>query len=174
MLKSPVLLESELDAVRSDSALQAQTFSLHYAAGSPSALQEALAELCKQVRRAGGGRLPWRPGGQGSGQPGHRAARLPVRGAQPCIVCPVCHMSPPVHTPTWACPPPSEQVEGAVRAGCQCVVLSDKGAMDAQSPPIPPLLATGAVHHHLIRAGEWPAAVAQLSFTRVLCRSWPA
>lgn len=49
MLKSPVLLESELDAVRSDSALQAQTFTLHYAAGSPSALQEALAELCQQV-----------------------------------------------------------------------------------------------------------------------------
>ncbi|KAL4447262.1 hypothetical protein ABPG77_007295 [Micractinium sp. CCAP 211/92] len=92
MLKSPVLLESELDAVRSDSALQAQTFSLHYTAGSPSALQEALAQLCTQV-------------------------------------------------------------EAAVRAGCQCVVLSDKGAMDEQQPPIPPLLATGAVHHHLIRAG---------------------
>ena len=44
-------------------------------------------------------------------------------------------------------------MEAAVRAGCQCVVLSDKGAMEAGSPPIPPLLATGAVHHHLIRQG---------------------
>ena len=49
MLKSPVLLESELDAVRNDSALQAQTFSLHYKAGRPTAMQEALAELCSQV-----------------------------------------------------------------------------------------------------------------------------
>ena len=41
-----------------------------------------------------------------------------------------------------------------MRAGCQCVVLSDKeGDMHELSPPIPPLLATGAVHHHLIRAG---------------------
>ena len=57
MLKSPVLLESELDAVRGDSALQAQTFSLHFTAGRPTALQEAVAGLCKQVggRRSGGG-----------------------------------------------------------------------------------------------------------------------
>lgn len=41
-----------------------------------------------------------------------------------------------------------------MRAGCQLVVLSDKGPMEELSPPIPPLLATGAVHHHLIRAGE--------------------
>ena len=40
-----------------------------------------------------------------------------------------------------------------MRAGCQCVVLSDKGPLEELSPPIPPLLATGAVHHHLIRAG---------------------
>ncbi len=45
------------------------------------------------------------------------------------------------------------QVEAAVRAGCGVVVLSDKGAMSELSPPIPPLLATGAVHHHLIKAG---------------------
>ena len=49
MLKSPVLLESELDAVRGDSALQAQTFSLHYKAGQPNAMKDALAALCKQV-----------------------------------------------------------------------------------------------------------------------------
>ncbi|EFN57991.1 hypothetical protein CHLNCDRAFT_142154 [Chlorella variabilis] len=52
MLKSPVLLESELEAVRGDSALAAQTFSLHYAAGQPDAMQQALAELCKTVEAA--------------------------------------------------------------------------------------------------------------------------
>ena len=50
------------------------------------------------------------------------------------------------------------QVEAAVRGGCECVILSDKLAvgesMDASRPPIPPLLAVGTVHHHLIRAGE--------------------
>lgn len=50
-------------------------------------------------------------------------------------------------------------VEAAVRAGCQCVVLSDRHAggaaagLDAGKAPVPSLLATGAVHHHLIRAG---------------------
>jgi hypothetical protein len=99
MLKSPVLLESELAAVVADSALGAKTFSLHYAAGSPSALQDALGALCGEV-------------------------------------------------------------EAAVRAGCQCVVLSDKGPMDPAQPPIPPLLATGAVHHHLIRKGARCCAAA--------------
>ena len=53
MLKSPVLLESELDAVRNDSALNAQTFSLHYTAGTPHAMADALSERCKQVGRLG-------------------------------------------------------------------------------------------------------------------------
>jgi len=53
MLKSPVLLESELDAVRNDSSLNAQTFSLHYTAGTPHAMADALSELCKQVGRLG-------------------------------------------------------------------------------------------------------------------------
>jgi glutamate synthase (ferredoxin) len=48
-------------------------------------------------------------------------------------------------------------VEAAVRAGCQCVVLSDRvpagEELDPASPPMPPLLAVGAVHHHLIAAG---------------------
>lgn len=45
-------------------------------------------------------------------------------------------------------------VEAAVRAGCGCVVLSDRFAsMNPSRPPISPLLGVGAVHHHLIRAG---------------------
>ena len=55
MLKSPVLLESELEAVRSDSALDARTFALHYTAGTPHAMADALTELCKQV----GGPAGW-------------------------------------------------------------------------------------------------------------------
>lgn len=46
-------------------------------------------------------------------------------------------------------------VEDAVRSGCQCIVLSDRldsvDEMDPTRPPIPALLATGAVHHHLIK-----------------------
>lgn len=95
LLKSPVLLESELDAVTSDTALNTRTFELRYNAGTPGALKATLNDLCASV-------------------------------------------------------------EAAVRAGCGCVVLSDRlsqGAMDAARPPIPPLLGVGAVHHHLIRAG---------------------
>ena len=40
----------------------------------------------------------------------------------------------------------------AVREGASIVVLSDRG-VDAQRAPIPSLLATAAVHHHLIRQG---------------------
>lgn len=57
-------------------------------------------------------------------------------------------------------------VEVAVKAGCQCVVLSDKAVqsnMQADVVPIPSLLATGAVHHHLIRTGELPASTSPAS-----------
>ncbi|GAB4817933.1 hypothetical protein N2152v2_004979, partial [Parachlorella kessleri] len=93
-LDSPVLLENELQAIQSDTALHTQTFQLRYQAGSAGALQAALTQLCADV-------------------------------------------------------------EGAVRGGVECVVLSDRlgGGMSPDSPPIPALLAVGAVHHHLIRAG---------------------
>lgn len=43
-------------------------------------------------------------------------------------------------------------VEAAVHDGCQCIILSDKlDAMTPEAAPIPSLLATGAVHHHLIK-----------------------
>ncbi len=41
------------------------------------------------------------------------------------------------------------EAEEAVDAGCNYVVLSDRG-VDADNAPIPALLATSAVHHHLI------------------------
>jgi glutamate synthase domain-containing protein 2/glutamate synthase domain-containing protein 1/glutamate synthase domain-containing protein 3 len=41
----------------------------------------------------------------------------------------------------------------AVESGCSIVILSDRGH-DQQRAPIPSLLATGAVHHHLIREGS--------------------
>ena len=45
----------------------------------------------------------------------------------------------------------AQDVESAVRDGVNIVVLSDRAA--AGEVPIPSLLATGAVHNHLIRAG---------------------
>ena len=46
------------------------------------------------------------------------------------------------------------EAEKAVKAGSQCVVLSDKPESgDADMPAIPSLLAVGAVHHHLISVG---------------------
>ena len=50
-------------------------------------------------------------------------------------------------------------VEEAVRGGLEIVVLSDRIGtkdMDIETPPIPTLLAVGAVHHHLIRCALAP------------------
>ncbi|MDF2439634.1 MAG: glutamate synthase large chain, partial [Abditibacteriota bacterium] len=44
------------------------------------------------------------------------------------------------------------QAESAVNNGASILILSDRG-VDAESAPIPALLAVGAVHHHLTRAG---------------------
>jgi glutamate synthase (ferredoxin) len=49
-----------------------------------------------------------------------------------------------------------QQATAAVRAGQELVILSDRGSDTTVSPDysyIPPLLAVGAVHHHLIRQG---------------------
>jgi len=43
--------------------------------------------------------------------------------------------------------------EAAVLAGARLLILSDR-AVDHANVPVPMLLATGAVHHHLIRAGK--------------------
>ena len=45
-----------------------------------------------------------------------------------------------------------EQAETAVREGFNILILSDR-SVSAQGIPIPALLATSAVHHHLVRAG---------------------
>ena len=45
-----------------------------------------------------------------------------------------------------------ESAESAVRAGSTVLVLSDRG-VTADQAPMPSLLATAAVHHHLVRAG---------------------
>ncbi|MEW5312720.1 MAG: hypothetical protein WDW38_004333 [Sanguina aurantia] len=94
LLKSPILLESELTAIASDKILKSQSFALFFEAGKEGSLEAALRKL-------------------------------------------------------------NADVEAAVRAGCQCVVLSDRpeGAMNPDCPPIPTLLATGGVHHHLIKTG---------------------
>jgi len=45
------------------------------------------------------------------------------------------------------------QAEEAVDRGCGLLIISDRG-VDATHAPIPSLLATAAVHHHLIRTGR--------------------
>src|SRR3712207_4917299 len=45
-----------------------------------------------------------------------------------------------------------ESAESAVRGGSAVLVLSDRGVSGEQAP-IPSLLATAAVHHHLVRRG---------------------
>ena len=45
-----------------------------------------------------------------------------------------------------------EQAANAVREGAEVVLLSDRG-LDAEHAFVPPLLAVGAIHHHLIREG---------------------
>ena len=94
LLPSPVLLEAELEAIKTRTSLKNQTFSLHYHSGREGALKDAVAELCSNV-------------------------------------------------------------EAAVREGCEVIILSDRmegELLEADSPPIPTLLAVGAVHHHLIRS----------------------
>jgi len=44
------------------------------------------------------------------------------------------------------------EAESAVRAGANLLILSDRGVSPDEAP-IPMLLATGAVHHHLVREG---------------------
>ena len=61
------------------------------------------------------------------------------------------------------------EVEAAVDAGTEIVILSDRLCADEEPqlerPPIPALLAVGAVHHHLIKCGacfslfDWPCAL---------------
>ncbi len=46
-----------------------------------------------------------------------------------------------------------EKASQAVAGGCQILILSDRG-VDKDSAPIPSLLATAGVHHHLVRRGE--------------------
>ncbi|WP_009633757.1 glutamate synthase large subunit [Synechocystis sp. PCC 7509] len=46
-----------------------------------------------------------------------------------------------------------QQAVEAVKAGAKIIVLSDKATLNTEDTYIPPLLAVGAVHHHLIREG---------------------
>lgn len=46
----------------------------------------------------------------------------------------------------------SEEAETAVKNGANILIISDR-AFDRKNAPVPSLLATGAIHHHLIRTG---------------------
>ncbi len=45
-----------------------------------------------------------------------------------------------------------KQASEAIRSGCNILILSDRG-VDEKQAPIPSLLATAGVHHHLVREG---------------------
>ena len=47
----------------------------------------------------------------------------------------------------------STQVSAAIEAGARVIVLSDRNA-DSVEAPIPSLLLTSAVHHHLVRTKQ--------------------
>lgn len=64
-------------------------------------------------------------------------------------------------------------VEAAVEKGTEIVVLSDRGSMDAERPPIPTLLAVGAVHHHLIKWVPNHCSTSMKAFLIVLLGSLP-
>lgn len=52
LLKSPMLLESELEAITSQTGMMNKTFNLHYESGQPGALKAAVHALCKDVEEA--------------------------------------------------------------------------------------------------------------------------
>ncbi len=52
----------------------------------------------------------------------------------------------------WALEELCKGAEEAIREGVNILILSDRG-VDAEKAPIPILLSTAAVHHHLVRAG---------------------
>jgi glutamate synthase (ferredoxin) len=52
ILPSPVLLENELEAIRTKTGLKNKTLSLHYKSGSMGALADALRQLCNDAEAA--------------------------------------------------------------------------------------------------------------------------
>lgn len=52
ILPSPLLLEKELEAIKTKTDLKQKTLSLHYKSGRVGALAEALEQLCKDAEEA--------------------------------------------------------------------------------------------------------------------------
>ena len=192
LLKSPVLLEEELKAITS-AGLANTTFSLHYQSGSPDALKEALTKLCSDVEAAV-------KDGCEIVIISDRVEGSEVRICSPpaslnlCLVQAVCKR--PDSTTKWCSNVDFKKLDerswpntyGSVLTGpgleaerweggsgsvlrCLCGVHSQ---LKAESPPIPTLLAVGALHHHLIRTGmrtetSIVADTAQCVSTHQLC-----
>ena len=64
-------------------------------------------------------------------------------------------MAPTMAPPAWARRSDTlcKRAEAAVRSGENIIILSDRVQPGPDRIPIPSLLATSAVHHHLIRCG---------------------
>ena len=52
LLNSPMLLESELEAITTQAGMKNKTFNLHYESGKPGALKAAVQALCQDVEEA--------------------------------------------------------------------------------------------------------------------------
>lgn len=52
LLNSPMLLESELEAITTQAGMKNKTFNLHYESGKPGALKAAVQALCQDVEDA--------------------------------------------------------------------------------------------------------------------------
>lgn len=96
LLDTPLLIEEELEEIKTVTGLKCETFSLYFDVKDENSMREAIGKLCADV-------------------------------------------------------------EKAVNNGCEVVILSDKSTAaerSAQRPPIPALLAVGAVHHHAIKCAR--------------------
>jgi hypothetical protein len=171
LLKSPILLESELAAIQADTSLGVQTFGLAFEAGKEGAMEAALRKLCADVEaavRAGCTNV---------------VLTDRVQGEPACLLLllwllsmlwllPVTALHGTVQRPLlWRslCRAP-----GCIRACCLASIATARctaacahlpgrtltthwpplpSEMESGKPPIPALLATGAVHHHLIATG---------------------
>ncbi|KAJ9505421.1 hypothetical protein QJQ45_026361 [Haematococcus lacustris] len=107
LLKSPILLESELRTIAADTVLGTKTFKLSFQGGQEGALEAALRQLCADVQAA-------------------------VQAGSQCIIL----------TDKWV-----------LWVACQDQAYFGVETLDPSRPPLPALLAVGAVHHHLIATG---------------------
>ncbi len=79
-------------------------------------------------------------------------AERPVRGFQSCILPILFSVAAGETGLSEAMDELCRQADAAIHQGCNILILSDRG-IDHDRAPIPSLLATAGLHHHLVRQG---------------------